>query len=929
MLTKDIPNVNELRKQLDIIFGCAPGAHEIRVIGRYYYSTLDGKKLERVLNKDSGDIQAYAIYLAKNPKEAEQIITKHFSDYPAHNCYMALNRVSDQFKLKVKPFQIEDREYWVALNCTKIKDIQGICALIIDLDREVTLTNEQGVKLAASPEELKALDLGRQAICQELEKYDLKPNYQIMSGNGYQIIYFFPAQTDTIKTKKTITSILEGLKQKYIGIVSVDTAMSDPARVARLCGVWNKKPERAEDKSQERVYRIASFLDGQTKLNSYENIEKLAYALQDRQEHLKNQKKSKEIASTEKTSQKKEALTNQQLWIDKQLSKIRLLDVLQKFYSIKITCQNNGKIQLLCPYHDDHSPSAWIDSYNGIEFLHCSSPHCQVHSHAKTALHIYQDHGYTFTNACFELFGTVPSKAFSHLCENYGFQNLEQENTVISEFQQKTTVCHICKKEISFIYKPDGNSQKIDLNGLPHYCNRGNLANQPVLQREEKPEDSRLAAIEKSIAEDNKIDTFEFPLYIFPTKIQAWLQEIAETLQVPVDFAACALLPVSGMLLAPSTIQLLENWREHPNIYLAICAETGAGKTPAISKVMKVVFEIEKALAVKYESEKIVYELALENYKNTPIKVRKAIEKPTKPKQLTIFTTNATVEALGGILQNNPGILLCKDELTGWVKSMNQYKGGRGDDSEFFLSAWSGTPVKIDRASKDSTFIESACLSILGGVVPENILVLVPETKDGFVERILFTYPQKRKRTWPVNKITQENKEFAESLLLSFWQKREREYHLSQEALPWFVEYYEKIHGQIDEIIGSPHIKGFMEKLISYAARFMLILNALHQRGDAVEQDIVHYAIVLADYFLAHTKKAHQELVSSKEIKETNAIYEWAKRKNIKIARIRTLVQAMIPGCSNTEKTKKKAQELIDMDLAKWTILNKEIEFIF
>ena len=43
-----------------------------------------------------------------------EIVTKHFNDYEAHNCYMALNRVSDQFKIKVRPFQIGEREYPIA-----------------------------------------------------------------------------------------------------------------------------------------------------------------------------------------------------------------------------------------------------------------------------------------------------------------------------------------------------------------------------------------------------------------------------------------------------------------------------------------------------------------------------------------------------------------------------------------------------------------------------------------------------------------------------------------------------------------------------------------------------------------------------------------------------------------------------------------------
>ena len=94
-----ISNVADLRKQLDIIFACAPGAHEIRIIGRCYHTTLDGKKLERILIKDSGDPQAYAIQLTKTPKEAVEIITKHFNDYPAHNCYMVVNRVRIWLKI--------------------------------------------------------------------------------------------------------------------------------------------------------------------------------------------------------------------------------------------------------------------------------------------------------------------------------------------------------------------------------------------------------------------------------------------------------------------------------------------------------------------------------------------------------------------------------------------------------------------------------------------------------------------------------------------------------------------------------------------------------------------------------------------------------------------------------------------------------------
>lgn len=410
-MEKNIPNVSDLERQLETIFGCAPGSHEIRIIGRIYSTSLDGKRLERVLVKESGESQAYAIGLARNAKEAISFIQNHFVDYPAHNCYLAINRVSDYFKIRLKPYSIGDREYPIALSCTKAKDIQGICALIIDLDRETTPTNTDEQKLAASPGELKLLDQARQEIEKDLEEYGLKPNYQIMSGNGYQMAYFFPTQIEIEKTRKTLQTILEGLREKYQSKASVDTAMSDPARVARLAGLWNRKPDRAEDKAQKRVHRLAALLSAQVQPNTYEGIEKLAQAMQAWQEKAKERKKSGQKKEIPKIPKEKTAEDDSQEWIDERLKKISLLQVLEKFHTIQASTQTDGKTQLLCPYHDDHNPSAWISpNASGIEMLHCSSPSCPIHGNSKTAIHVMMENGRKFLETCVELFGEVPPK---------------------------------------------------------------------------------------------------------------------------------------------------------------------------------------------------------------------------------------------------------------------------------------------------------------------------------------------------------------------------------------------------------------------------------------------------------------------------------------------------------------------------------------
>ena len=53
---------------------------------------------------------------------------------------------------------------------------------------------------------------------------------------------------------------------------------------------------------------------------------------------------------------------------------------------------------------------------------------------------------------------------------------------------------------------------------------------------------------------------------------------------------------------------------------------------------------------------------------------------------------DATVEALYSVLEENPrGVLDIEDELSGWVRRMDQYKGGKGADRQFFLGVWSNS----------------------------------------------------------------------------------------------------------------------------------------------------------------------------------------------------------------------------------------------
>ena len=118
--------------------------------------------------------------------------------------------------------------------------------------------------------------------------------------------------------------------------------------------------------------------------------------------------------------------------------------------------------------------------------------------------------------------------------------------------------------------------------------------------------------------------------------------------------------------------------------------------------------------------------------------------------------TDFTVEALVPILGENPrGVVIVADELTGWVSRMNRYsEGGKGGDRAFFLSGWSGANYSNDRKGdrdRGPVRLRKPFLGVVGGIPPAKLSALRgdrpgraagSENDDGFLDRILFAYPE-------------------------------------------------------------------------------------------------------------------------------------------------------------------------------------------
>jgi hypothetical protein len=112
------------------------------------------------------------------------------------------------------------------------------------------------------------------------------------------------------------------------------------------------------------------------------------------------------------------------------------------------------------------------------------------------------------------------------------------------------------------------------------------------------------------------------------------------------------------------------------------------------------------------------------------------------------MTQNATLEKLGELLRDNQGgILVYRDELSGWLHSLD--RAGREEDREFYLEAWNGTgSYTTDRIGRGTIHIPATCISVLGGIQPGKLNAYVREAiagaegADGLLQRLqLMVWP--------------------------------------------------------------------------------------------------------------------------------------------------------------------------------------------
>ncbi|MDX2172982.1 MAG: DUF3987 domain-containing protein [Bacteroidota bacterium] len=384
-----------------------------------------------------------------------------------------------------------------------------------------------------------------------------------------------------------------------------------------------------------------------------------------------------------------------------------------------------------------------------------------------------------------------------------------------------------------------------------------------------------------------------FPFGFFPKTITDYANEVSLSLNCPIEYVYAGILIAASIAIGNNVRgQVKKGWKEAPMLWIVIIGGAGSKKTPAIAKTIfpfnKLQVEFGKSNAEQFES-KVGYKFK------------------------TIMTTDSTIESLAETLSFNPlGVLLYRDEIIGWLGSMNQYKSsGNGDDMEKYLSIWSSQILNINRKSKPPILIESPFLSVIGGIQDEVLESLTNLKGNGFTDRILFVYPSPIKIKHTDAEISEEKSNSYENLIYSIYNKMFNEINLvlnydedtKKLWTEWHNDYCDKMN--LDSI--PYYIKSIMSKLEAYCVRFAVIIQILNdfdkrKEVTVIEKESLEGAIKLVNYFLANAEKTFSTVASSKVDKQIEKAIVFISKQAHGWASLRSIYTNKVGGVKNANE---------------------------
>ena len=169
-----------------------------------------------------------------------------------------------------------------------------------------------------------------------------------------------------------------------------------------------------------------------------------------------------------------------------------------------------------------------------------------------------------------------------------------------------------------------------------------------------------------------------------------------------------------------------------PILWQVLIGESGDGKNPSIDRALTPASRYYDVLIADWEAR---------------CERAQAEEDDEPPRPQALMQSSVGSEAIARWLSaTGGGGLLRNGELASFLKGLGQYKSGGGSDRYDAMDMWSGESISIERVGQGGRknaiqiYVRHPRLSIIGGLVPDNVKMLGSET-DGLRARFLPALP--------------------------------------------------------------------------------------------------------------------------------------------------------------------------------------------
>lgn len=425
-----------------------------------------------------------------------------------------------------------------------------------------------------------------------------------------------------------------------------------------------------------------------------------------------------------------------------------------------------------------------------------------------------------------------------------------------------------------------------------------------------------------------------------------WLRNAAEVKGTPVDYVALALLTTASACIGNSRWAVpWEGWKEPPVLWAMLIGDPSAGKSPALDAVLDPVKAIESEMADAYKAAREKWDdadeiasLVLSQWKADAKKAVAAGESaPDKPEDADagrppvrerIRISDATVEKVAELLATSwRGLLMCRDELSGWLGSMDRYSGG--GDRPFWLEAYGGRPYTVDRkANPEPVIVDHLSVSVLGGTQPDKLdSLLVKTDDDGLLARFLTVYPAPVPLARPKARLDEARLVDGLKRLRSLHPAKDEAGHMrpflvyltdcAGDALQGFRQQCRVWEGEAEGVF-----KGHVGKLPGLVVRVACVLAHLDYAAspDATmpseisRNHIGRACHLVGEHYRLHAFRAYGAVTPPKEVLAARKLAEIIHRESPHVISVREIQRRGLSGLERAQQVQAAIAELQEAD---------------